>query len=68
MELYALACYDKETGEFVEFVRKGRSYSVIGYDNLTSAKRGLSHTKRTNAANMYNVVIVKAEGLKKITE
>lgn len=63
MRLYALACYDKETGGFVEFVRKGRSNAIFSYDSLDSAKRGLSQTKRTNYSKMYNVHIVKFSSL-----
>lgn len=67
-ELYALAYFDKESGEFVEFVRKGRNYSIVGYDNLASAKRGLAHSKRSYRSKICDVRIVKATGIEIVEE
>jgi hypothetical protein len=59
-DLYALAYFDKETGEFVEYIRKGRNYSISGYDNISGARRGLSQSKRSYRASIYDLRIVKA--------
>lgn len=34
-----------EKGNFIEYVRKGRNNSIVAYDELSSAKRGLSHSR-----------------------
>jgi len=46
-ELYVLALFNAE-GEFVEYVRKGRNNSITGYDNISSARRGLAQTNSNN--------------------
>lgn len=60
-ELYVLARFDSDE-KFVEYVRKGRNNSISGYDNLESAKRGLSHTKG-NKLRKGAVKIIKATTL-----
>jgi len=67
-ELYTLAYFDKESGEFVEFIRKTRNYSIVGYDNLSSARRGLAHSKKSYRARVYDVKIVKATGIEIVRE
>lgn len=57
-ELYALGVF--ENGQFIEFVRKGRNYSISGYDSLSSAKRGLAQSK---AYSRRDIRIVKATGI-----
>ena len=43
-ELYVIALFN-EDGTIKEFDRKGRNNAISGYDNLTSAKRGLGNLK-----------------------
>lgn len=57
-ELYVLAYFDNE-GEFIEYVRKGRNNAISGYDNLTAAKRGYSHSKNSHRARSNNLRIIK---------
>lgn len=69
-DLYVLALFN-EGGEFVRFIRKGRSNSIVGYDNITSARRGLAHSKRNNYSvlhNGYTVEIAKSIGLESVKE
>lgn len=46
-DLFVLAMFDSE-GNFYKYVRKGRNNSIVGYDSLDSAKRGIRHTRRNN--------------------
>lgn len=39
-EMYTVAIFNSETGEFVRFPRKGRDFGLRMYDNLGSARRG----------------------------
>jgi hypothetical protein len=66
-ELYALAYFDND-GNFIEYVRKGRNNSISGYDSLTSAKRGMAHSKSSYRARMYQLRIVKASEVEIIKE
>lgn len=58
--LFVLAYYDKETGEFIEYVRKGRNNSITGYDNIDSARRGYTQSKRSHRAQIHDLKIVEA--------
>lgn len=59
-ELYVLAKFD-EDGNFLYYIRKGRNNSISGYDNLSSAKRGLSQTKTYAKGNVKIVKVVSLE-------
>jgi hypothetical protein len=61
-ELYVLAIYDSG-GNLTEFVRKGRNFSISGYDSLSSAKRGLAHSK---TYSKRDIRIVKATGIEAV--
>jgi len=63
-ELYVLGYFDRE-GNFGGFVRKGRNHSISGYDNISSAKRGLAQSK-TGARFEGQYKIVKATGIEVI--
>jgi hypothetical protein len=63
-DLYTLALY--KDGRFERFIRKGRSWSVVAYDKLSSAKRGLAHSLKTWGKEKdfgYEVKIIKADRL-----
>lgn len=45
-DLYVLVKIDRQ-GSFVEYIRKGRSNAIYSYDNITGARRGLAHTRRS---------------------
>lgn len=54
IELYAIGYF--ENGELIRLVRKGRGNAVVGYDNLASAKRGLSNTKSNGNPRDYRIL------------
>ncbi|CAM3634744.1 hypothetical protein [Mesobacillus zeae] len=58
-ELYVLGVFDDD-GDLTEFVRKGRNWSISGYDSIGSAKRGLSQSIKYGRRDIR---IVKANGL-----
>jgi hypothetical protein len=58
-ELYVLG-YFNENDELECFVRKGRNWSISGYDNISSAKRGL---RQSLTYGDKNIKILKATGL-----
>lgn len=63
-DLYVLALYNAE-GKFVEYVRKGRNNSIVGYDSIRSAERGVRHSKRSDVRIQqygYTAMIVKFSG------
>lgn len=62
-ELYVLGIFD-ENDNLIEFVRKGRNWSISGYDSISSSRRGLSQSK---TYSKRNIKIVKANGLE-VTE
>lgn len=57
-DLFVLGYFDKDSGEFVEYVRKGRNNSITGYDNFESAKRGKTQSERSYRATLYDVEII----------
>jgi hypothetical protein len=61
--LYAIGRFDDQ-GKFEHFERKGRNNAISGYDNLASAKRGLSQSRsgwsKEEIKNQFK--IVKATG------
>jgi len=63
-EIYVLGYFDKD-GNFGGFVRKGRNHSISGYDNLSSAKRGLIQSN-INARFEGEYRIIKADRLEVI--
>jgi hypothetical protein len=64
-ELYVLAHVDAK-GNIRDFVRKGRNWSISGYDSIGAARRGLSQSKRSYRSD--NIKIVKATGLEIVQE
>jgi hypothetical protein len=58
-ELYVLGVFD-ESDTLIEFVRKGRNWSISGYDSIASARRGLAHSK---TYSRRTIKIVKVVGL-----
>ncbi|MDF1511093.1 hypothetical protein PZE06_23445 [Robertmurraya sp. DFI.2.37] len=61
-ELYVLGVFDDD-GNLIEFVRKGRNWSISGYDSIGSARRGLAHSK---TYSKRNIKIVKATGFEAV--
>lgn len=59
MELFVIGQFID--GELYRLVRKGRNYSIAGYDNLASARRGLGQSKSFNKTADFR--ILKADGL-----
>lgn len=69
-DLYVIALFN-EDGEFVRYERKGRSNAIVGYDNISSARRGLAHTKRNNYFVLhkeYTAEIVKSISVESVKE
>lgn len=62
-ELYVLGVFDDE-GNFIKYIRKGRNYSISGYDSIASARRGLGHSKRSGR----NIKIIKATTMEVIED
>lgn len=60
-ELYVLGIFEDD--KLKGFVRKGRNWSISGYDSLTSAKRGLAQSK---VYTKRDIRIVKAIGLETV--
>ena len=67
-ELYVLAYFNKD-GTFGSFVRKGRNNAISAYDNLASAKRGLTQTRSGWSESIMPLYkIVKAGTLEVVDE
>lgn len=63
-----LAYFNKD-GTFYNYVRKGRNNSISAYDNLTSAKRGLSQSRSGWTEEAKSLIkIVRAGTLEVINE
>lgn len=63
LELYVIGVF--EDGELKRFVRKSRNFNIVGYDNLTSAKRGLAHSRAYNKHADFR--ILKAVDLSEVS-
>lgn len=61
-ELFVLGDFDNK-GEFIKFIRKGRNWNIPAYDNIPSAKRGLSQSKRTRYPNAKIIKLETVEVL-----
>lgn len=69
-DLFVLALFSEE-GEFVQYIRKGRNNAISGYGDISGARRGLSHAKRSDyhvIHNDYTIEIVKADGFISVKE
>lgn len=64
-ELYVIGYF--EDGVLQKYVRKGRNNSIVGYDSLSSAKRGLSQTK-SGRAKKDNYKIVELTSMKVVDD
>lgn len=62
IELYVIGYFADD--ELQRLVRKGRNNAIVGYDNLTSAKRGLGQT--TSNGNTRDYRILKATDLTEV--
>lgn len=54
IELYVIGYFVDD--EMNRLVRKGRNNAIVGYDNLTSAKRGLGQTKSRGNTRDYRIL------------
>lgn len=46
-------------GEFDHYVRKSRNNNIVAYEDLSSAKRGLSQSKRGVTPERYKIIRVQ---------
>lgn len=66
-ELYVVGAY--RDGDFTGYVRKGRSFSIVAYDSLVSAKKGIAHTRREKEGKPnITFKILKADSLTEVKE
>ena len=54
IELYAIGYYEDD--DLKRLVRKGRGNAIVGYDNISSAKRGLSQTLANGNTGDYRIL------------
>jgi hypothetical protein len=53
-----------ENGVFIRYVRKSRNNNIVGYDTLSSAKRGLSHSnKNSNYTGKFKILKFKPSSI-----